>query len=394
MDFVSKRYWFFLVSLLVIAPGILFLAIAPGLKPGIDFTGGSSITMEFRDPAEQERLRQSLIDAGQPDAIVQKSGESSFLVRTKELDEAAKNGLIDSITDSLGLTAGVELFTPQAGTTTDPAKTYIGVAFASPVTAAAIRDELSELGYPDADVDQTGDDSYRVVTETLTEDEKTKLVDALEDKLSPPIKVLSFDLVSPVVAFETVRNAFYAVLAAAVGIFFYVWWAFRNVPSPFRYGTAAVIALLHDSLVVIGIFAMLGVLFDVEVNTMFLIALLTVVGYSVNDTIVIFDRLRENVLLYPNRSLASNANLSISESLGRSMNTSLTLLFTLLALILFGGPTIRVFLWVLLIGVIAGTYSSIGVATQVLMVWEYGDIRRIFGRSAGTAPAAEVTQAG
>jgi len=206
-------------------------------------------------------------------------------------------------------------------------------------------------------------------------------VASLESRLSPDgVQVLSFDLVSPVVATETVVNAFYAVLAAAVGIFFYVWWAFRNVPSPFRYGLAAIIALLHDAMVVVGIFAILGVLFDIEVNTMFLIALLTVIGYSVNDTIVVFDRLRENVLLYPNRTLAANANLSVSETLGRSLNTSLTLLFTLTALLLFGGATIRNFLWVLLIGVIAGTYSSLAIATPFLVVWESGTFRRLFSR--------------
>ena len=129
-----------------------------------------------------------------------------------------------------------------------------------------------------------------------------------------------------------------------------------------------------------GVFAILGVLLDVEVNTMFLIALLTVIGYSVNDTIVVFDRLRENVVNYPNRTLRVNANVSVSQSLSRSLNTSLTLLFTLLALLLFGGPTIRNFLWVLLIGVVVGTYSSVAIATPALMVWEEGDIRRIFRR--------------
>ena len=113
---------------------------------------------------------------------------------------------------------------------------------------------------------------------------------------------------------------------------------------------------------------------------MFLIALLTVIGYSVNDTIVVFDRLRENGLLYPNRELAENVNISISETIGRSLNTSLTLLFTLLALILFGGSTIREFLLVLLIGVIVGTYSSIAIASQVIVAWEYGDMRRLFRR--------------
>ena len=307
MDFVSKRNWFFLLSLLVILPGVVFLLIAPGLKPGIDFTGGSSMTLEFLADIDQGDLRDELARAGHPDAISQKLGEKTFFIRTK----------------------------------------------------------------------------------LLTEEAKQSLVEALKNSLSPDgVEIRMFEGISPVVASETVVNSFWAVLAAAVGIFFYVWWAFRNVPSPFRYGTAAIIALLHDAMVVIGIFAILGEVADVEVNTMFLIALLTVIGYSVNDTIVVFDRLRENVLLYPNRSLAANANLSISETIGRSLNTSLTLLFTLVALLLFGGPTIRVFLWVLLIGVIAGTYSSIAIATNFLVAWEEGSIGRLFRRR---RPEAETT---
>ena len=299
MDFVKHRGWFFLLSLLVIAPGVVFLIIAPGLKPGIDFNGGSTITIQFDDPVNQDDLRLRLSNLGHPDATVQKLEEGNFFIRTRELDEDSKDLLIENI-----------------GT-----------------------------------------------------------------KLSPSgSKELSFDLVSPVVAQETVVNAFWAVLAASIGIFIYLWWAFRNVPNPFRYGTAAILALIHDAVVVIGIFAILGELADIEVNTMFLIALLTVIGYSVNDTIVVFDRLRENVLLYPNRTLVENTNSSISETIGRSLNTSLTLLFTLLALLLFGGPTIRVFLWVLLIGVVVGTYSSIGIATQTLVVWENGDLGRIFNR--------------
>jgi len=302
LNFVKYRGWFFLLSLLVIAPGIVFLIIAPGLRPGIDFNGGSTITIQFDDPVNQDELRLSLTNLGHPDATVQKLEENNFFIRTRELDEDSKDLLVESI----------------------------------------------------------------------------------GAKLSPSgSKELSFDLVSPVVAQETVINAFWAVLAASVGIFIYLWWAFRNVPNPFRYGTAAILALIHDAVVVIGIFAILGELADIEVNTMFLIALLTVIGYSVNDTIVVFDRLRENVLLYPNRTFVENTNSSIAETIGRSLNTSLTLLFTLLALLLFGGPTIRVFLWVLLIGVVAGTYSSIGIATQTLVVWENGDLGRIFNRLRG-----------
>ncbi len=303
MDLVGKRGWFYLLSLALILPGVVFLIIAPGLKAGIDFTGGSSLTIEFETDVDQAELRNRVALEGHPDATVQKLGDQTYFIRTKQISDAAK----------------------------------------------------------------------------------TVLVDSLEANLSPDgLNELSFDLVSPVVASETVVNAFYAVLAAAFGIFVYVWWAFRNVPSPFRYGAAAIVALIHDAVIVIGVFAVLGELLDIEVGTMFLIAILTVIGYSVNDTIVVFDRIRENVTTYPNRELSEVVNLSISETIGRSLNTSLTLLMTLMALFLFGGSTIREFLLVLLIGVVAGTYSSIGIASQVIISWEYGDIRRTFRRIRGT----------
>ena len=305
MDFVNKRIWFFLTSILIITPGIIFLIIGQGLRPGIDFTGGSSMNIGFSQEVDPNEIRAKLSELGYVDAIVQKLGDDTFFLRTVQLDESDKNNLVQE----------------------------------------------------------------------------------MENSLSPEgLQLLSFDLVSPMVAKETLVAAFWAVIAAAVGIFFYLWWTFRSVPKPFRYGAAAIIALIHDTVIVIGIFAILGVLFEIEVNTMFLSALLTVIGYSVNDTIVIFDRLRENILLYPNRSLESIANLSISESLGRSLNTSLTILFTILALMLLGGPTIRVFLWVLLAGVVVGTYSSIGIATQTLIIWEKGDIGRLFRR---IRPASE-----
>ena len=296
---MGLRGWFFIFSALVILPGIVFLIIAPGLRQGIDFTGGSTLTLEFSDPVNQTDLRAELANLGHSDATVQQLEDNVFFIRTKELDEVARVAVL-------------------AGT---------------------------------------------------------------EGNLSPNgVQQLSFDLVSPVVAGETILNAIYAILAATVGIFFYVWWAFRNVPSPFRYGAAAIIALLHDAMIVIGIFSILGVLIEMEVGTMFLVAILTVIGYSVNDTIVVFDRIRENVLTFPNRELSEVVNLSISETIGRSLNTSVTLLITLMALMLFGGSTIREFLLVLLIGVVVGTYSSIAIASQALISWEYGDFKRVILR--------------
>ena len=211
--------------------------------------------------------------------------------------------------------------------------------------------------------------TYFIRTKQLND--KTDIVSDANNLLNPEkVNVLSFDTVSAVIALETIRNAFIAIIAASIGIFLYIWWAFRNVPSPFRYGVGAIIAVLHDTIIVIGLFALLGKLFGVEVNTMFLIALLTVIGYSVNDTIVIFDRLRENIATYPNYTLSEIANLSVAESFGRSLNTSFTLIFAILALLLFGGPTIKNFLWVLLAGVIVGTYSSMAIATNFLVSWE------------------------
>ncbi|MBM3945091.1 MAG: protein translocase subunit SecF, partial [SAR202 cluster bacterium] len=225
MDWVAKRKWFFAFSLAMILPGVIFLIIAPGLRPGIDFTGGSSLSIQFEEPVTQQQLRGGLTALGVTNATVQRLGDDSYFIRTSEITDEERDNL---------------LFNLQR--------------------------ELNVAG----------------------------------------VTVLGSDLVSPVIAGDIIRNGLYAVLAAAIGIFLYIWWAFRNVPSPFRYGAAAIVALLHDMIIVIGTFSILGVVASIEVNTMFLIALLTVIGFSVNDTIVVFDRLRENIAFFPGRRLASN----------------------------------------------------------------------------------------
>ena len=307
MNFSERRPWFFLISFLVILPGIIFLILAPGLNPGIDFTGGSSLTMQFPEGSEanQKAIREKLQIIGYPESTVQNLGNSI--------------------------------------------------------------------------IDEERYDLFFLRTKTLDETKKDELVATLNNQFSPEQSntLLSFDLVSAVIAQETVINACWAVLAATLGIFFYVWWAFRKVPRPIRYGLAAIVALVHDTLIVVGIFAILGYFLDTEVNTMFLIAILTVIGYSVNDTIVVFDKIRENVLTYTNRPFTEVVNLSISETMSRSLNTSFTLLVTLMALLLFGGATIREFLYVLIIGVIVGTYSSIAIATQVLVSWDQKTIGKL-----------------
>jgi preprotein translocase SecF subunit len=379
MDFAGKRKWFFLISLLVILPGMVFLAPPiDGLKAGLDFTGGSSITLLFSESVDQEDVRTVMADLGHPDAIVQGLGDNTYFIRTKELSTEEKNVVVAGVNEAL-----------------EPSFASVGRTDADGRVALTIPSEPGGVSIRAESGERTG----RLIVDTDDVTPSGELVMSLEPGPNEGevvltvsdgapvanvlvtiggVEVIAFDGVSPSVAEETVRNAFFAVLLAAVGIFLYVWWAFRNVPSPFRYSAAAIVALLHDTAIVVGIFAILGELLDVEVNLMFMIALLTVIGYSVNDTIVVFDRLRENVLNYPNRTLTDNVNVSISETISRSLNTSLTLLFTLLALLLLGGSTIREFLLVLLIGVVVGTYSSIGIASQMLVAWDQGDFRRLF----------------
>src|SRR5437764_10638826 len=176
------------------------------------------------------------------------------------------------------------------------------------------------------------------------------------------------------VASETTRNSVLAVLAASVFILLYIWFSFRKVAKPWRYGACALIALLHDVLVVLGVFSILGWLFNVQIDSLFITALLTVVGFSVHDTIVVFDRIRENMQRRTSESFEQVVNASLVQTMARSLNTSLTVLFTLSALTLFGGVTIRTFTLTLLVGIFSGTYSSIFNASMLLVIWEKGEL--------------------
>jgi len=180
--------------------------------------------------------------------------------------------------------------------------------------------------------------------------------------------------VSPSVASETTLRAFLAVLAASVFILLYIWFSFRKVARPWRYGACAIIALLHDVLVVLGVFSILGWLLNVQVDTLFITAILTVVGFSVHDTIVVFDRIRENMQRRTSETFDQVVNASLVQTMARSLNTSLTVIFTLTALTLFGGVSIRTFTLALLIGIISGTYSSIFNASMLLVIWEKGEL--------------------
>ncbi len=199
--------------------------------------------------------------------------------------------------------------------------------------------------------------------------------------------VQRFESVGPAIGAEVAQRAGLAVGVAALGILLYISYAFRKVDHAVRYGVAAIVAMLHDVLVVLGLEAILGHFLGWEVNSLFLTALLTVIGFSVHDTIVVFDRIRENRRLHRRLSYDVLVNHSIVQTLDRSINTQLTVMFTLLALLLFGGVTTHHFVTVLLIGVFSGTYSSIFNAAPILVVWENQEWRTWF-RGRRAAPAA------
>ena len=259
----------------------------------------------------------------------------------------------------------------------------LNIAFAEPIETAEVRAVLAEQGHPAALVQSVSDRAVLIRTRVLAEavgsqaSERQRIQDAMESAVAP-IAASGVDTVSPIVAEETVRNTFLALLVASAFILIYIWYAFRRVPRAYRYGIAAVVTLVHDTLIVLGVFSILGRAIGMEVNSMFIVGILTVAGYSVNDTIVVFDRIRENAIRVPDRALDDTVNLSIIESVGRSVNTSFTTLLVLLAMLLIGGAAIRELLLVVAIGVVVGTYSSIFIAAQFLVIWERKEFGRIF----------------
>ena len=248
----------------------------------------------------------------------------------------------------------------------------VTVSFEEKVSQDDLKQELTDLGYTNAIIQHTGEGNFLIRTHELTGEDKTNLEDALAERFGD-LSETEFNSVSPMIATETTRNAAIAVAVAAVGILLYITWAFRRMPKPFHYGTCAIIALLHDALVALGVFSILGGILGWEINLMFITGVLAVIGYSVNNTVVVFDRIRENLREGVRVDFETVVNNSLVESLSRSLNTSLTTLFVVLALLIFVGASIQNFAVVLLIGIIAGTFSSLCIAPQLLVVWEKGE---------------------
>jgi len=238
----------------------------------------------------------------------------------------------------------------------------------------------AEFGFSDSIVQTSGETGLIIRSQDMSDAARNQLVAEMEKRFGGTITVQRFETVGPSVGQEVATRAAGAVGLAALGILLYITYAFRGVSHAFRYGVSAIIAMLHDVAVVIGIEAILAHFLGWEVDSLFLTALLTVIGFSVHDTIVVFDRIRENANIYRRLPYETVVNHSIVQTLVRSINTQLTVMLTLLALALFGGITIRHFVVTLLVGVFSGTYSSIFNASPILVVWENREWRNWFRR--------------
>lgn len=455
-NLVSKRYMFLLISLIIIIPGVISLAIFH-LNVGIDFAGGA--TVEIRPsqnlsttsiinqlkplnlknlqvltgnnanlPADQVvwlRLN-TQVDTNVTNYVVttlQGKYGSQLAVQADDYTLATKQtvftitnfktGVKPSISDIRTALNNIPKTTPNGGVTgtgtastptanatatvgtgtptavpsataaatpkatTTPTAQGTPTAVASPTaTATATTNTTATIPVTIADV-QTGTTTNTFTLLTSTEVNPDKLT-SIKSTLYNGSGTYSYGItnasVSASVAFDTSLRAFLAVLAASFFILIYIWFSFRKVAKPWRYGACAIIALLHDVLVVLGVFSILGWLFNIQIDTLFITALLTIVGFSVHDTIVVFDRIRENMQRRTSETFEQVVNASLVQTMSRSLNTSLTVLFTLSALTLFGGVTIRTFTLTLLIGIFSGTYSSIFNASMFLVIWEKGEL--------------------
>jgi len=260
--------------------------------------------------------------------------------------------------------------------------------FEQPVQPGEVRQVFVDRGYTDTMVQTTADERTVLVRSDFLESEvKMEIESALEDRYGP-LEELRFESVGPTIGGEVTKAATMAVVTAAIVILGFIVVAFRRVPHAFRYGACATASLVHDLLVAMGFFSILGLFRGWQVDALFLTAILTVIGFSVQDTIVVFDRIRENIPKRRGEPFELIVNRSILETIHRSLATQLNAIFVMIAILLFGGATMKQFIATLLVGMLSGTYSSIFTAVPLLVVWEKGEVGQFFRNLRGRAASA------
>ncbi len=253
------------------------------------------------------------------------------------------------------------------------------------VSESDLRAVFEEYGLENAIVQPRGapeEHTWQVRTREVTANEVGALLTTLDERIGQVDReTLQFDTVEPAVGGEVTRAAGLAILIASLVIIAFIWYSFRRVPHAFRYGVCTIVGMLHNLLVAFGFYALMGILAGWEVDALFLTAILTVIGFSVQDVIVVFDRIRENIPKHKGESYELIVNRSILETLHRSLATQLNAMFVMIAIILFGGVTIKPFIATMLVGMLSETYSAIFIAVPLLVVWENAAVRRMAARA-------------
>jgi preprotein translocase SecF subunit len=433
-NLVKYRFLFLLISALVIVPGFISLIIFQ-LNVGIDFTNGSEVDLRPQTPVTDAQINDLLKPFKLESAQVvlgttngaQDGQKTIWITFNTSVDSNVDSTIRSKLAANFPSTSSLDI---RAATVNDkhgkPYSLYTVANFANVPTESAIRAALTGLpaiqtsnqtatsataspavtATPNASATTTASNTQptsvpvsvvnvkqgttsqliqiltrSTIDPTVTSNSQNLTVPQIQQYIlnhgGPYLALVSSSQVGPEVAAQTTENAALAVVAASVFILLYVWFSFRKVPKAFRYGTCAIIALLHDVLVVLGIFSILGHFFGLQISALFITALLTVIGFSVHDTIVVFDRIRENMQRRTAETFEEVVNASLVQTMARSLNTSLTVLFTLLTLTLFTqgiNADVHTFTLTLLIGIFSGTYSSIFNASMLLVVWDKGEL--------------------
>ncbi len=383
-NLVQRRRWFFIISAVAVGLGLLamlYSTVTHGspVLLSVDFTGGSLFEIKFLTEQEHiESILSGYADAARP--AVESVGGGVWRVNVDaETTEEVRADVL----------AALQALDPEA--TQDGDQYTLTLPAYAPSSEEVIRSVFTSFGLDDPRIQHLGtpaEHRWQIRTTFVEEEQQAEIIDALEGQIAPIDQgTLLTERVTPTIGAEVTRAAVFAVLAVAVIILGFIVFAFRQVPNAVRYGACAIIAMFHDVFITMGVMSVLGLLFGWEADALFLTAVLTVVGYSVQDKIVIFDRIRENIPRRRGEPFETIVNRSILETVHRSLATQLNAIFIMVAILLFGGETIKQFLAILLIGLATGTYSSIFAAVPLLVAWEKGEIP-LLSRIGGQRPKA------
>ena len=413
-----RKIWFSFSSILIFVSLTAFVLL--GVKPGIDFTGGTLMEFTFRKQSlSSQEIKEALRELDLGDINIQFSGNNDVLLRFRNVDEDTHQKIIENINSAIS-----EKTNDNIKNSSDDSPENNNKAAAEETGRNKVSEEQNSKNNNNIDT-ETKNSNKNEKIENVTDNEKkakpgrdkvdiennntgsrakeensvesaggstenennsetnnkteSDTADISTKNKEGNIKEKRFDSIGPIIGKELKRSAFLAITIVLVAIILYIGWAFRKVSRPvssFKYGIIATIALFHDVIIILGVFSFLGHFYSVEVGISFVAALLVVLGYSVNDTIVVFDRTRENLLRSGIDNFEKVVNKSVNETLIRSLNTSFTTLLVLCSLYLFGGETIKYFIVALMIGIFAGTYSSIFIASPLLVSWQKWDYHR------------------